>query len=103
MIVAIAVAAAVMPVGNPERAVDCAYGGSNRTAHNSADRPRGTIAVTRSLLGAADQALRVPEMGDSEQCQNDGGACQTEFCGRTGRHRRRSDLRIHLNSWLLGR
>jgi hypothetical protein len=92
-----------MPVGNSERAVDGADGGSNRAAHDSTDRPRGTIAFARALLGAADQALGVPEMGDREQCQNDRRACQAQLGGRTGRHGRRPDLRIHLNSWLLGR
>jgi hypothetical protein len=102
VVVAIIKAAAVMPVGNPERAVDCADGGSNRATDDSADRARGTIALARALLFAPDQALRMSEMRHREQCQNDGCAGQTELCGRNSRHRQRPALRIHLNSWLLG-
>jgi hypothetical protein len=103
VIVAVTVAAAVMPVGNPERAIDGADSGSNRAAHDGTDRSGGAFALARAALFAADQALRMPEMGDREQRQNDCRACQAKLCGRTGRHCRCPDLRIHVKSWLLGR
>ena len=48
------------------RAHRAAHTRADRSADDSADRARGTAALTRALLGAANDALRVSDMRDRQ-------------------------------------
>jgi hypothetical protein len=72
-IVAIVKAAASMPPAmrpNSEHAIDRAHRTADtradRSADDGADRAGRTAALARALLGAADDALRVPDMRDRQ-------------------------------------
>jgi hypothetical protein len=102
VIVAIVIAAAaIATIRNPEHALDGAHraadAGADRAAHHAAHRAGDPVAFPGALLGAAHDALRMPDLGDSEQCENDGRNCKIELHGQTGWQRRCRGL--HLNSF----
>jgi hypothetical protein len=71
---------------------------ADRTSDDGADRTGGTSALARAFLGASDDALRTPEMGDRQQGQSDCRSRQMKLEGKAARQRQRPDLRLHLNS-----
>ena len=73
-------AAAMVPATgrDAEHAIDRAHraadGGTNRGAHGRTDRARDAATFIFSLLGTADNALRVCQMRDGEQPERE---CQS--------------------------
>src|SRR3984893_13403998 len=104
MVIVKAAAAIVTPIGNPEHAIHGAHGsadaGSDRAANQSAHRTGGPVAFIRTFLGAAHDALRVPDMGNRQQAESECSTRKIESDRRTGRQRRCLDLRrrFHLDS-----
>jgi hypothetical protein len=108
-IVAIVKAAASMPPAmrpNSEHAIDRAHRTADtradRTADDGTDRTGRTGALARTSLGTADDALRVPDMGDRQQGESQCRRRKQGLCRRTGRRtgwqRHCPDLRVHLDS-----
>src|ERR1700688_805278 len=97
MAVAIVITAAavamtiVAMIGNAEHAVDgtdCAADAcTDCAADHRTDRTRRAAALARTFLRAADDALRVPEMGDREPRQRGGGCSTVTPRPRAGRQR----------------
>src|ERR1700730_4533373 len=76
MVVAVVIAAAaIAAIADPEHASDRAHGaadtGADCAADHTADRPGDPVAFPRALLGAAHDALGMPEPGKRQDCQND--------------------------------
>jgi hypothetical protein len=94
------VAAIMTPIGNPEHAINgthsAADAGADRAANHTAYRTGGPVAFIRAFLRTADDALRMPELGDREQRQGDGRNRKTEPDGQTGGQSRCLDFRLHL-------
>ena len=69
-------AASMVPAMRPnseyaiDRAHRAAHTRANRSADDSTDRSGGTAALARALLGAANDALRVPDMRHRQQRQS---------------------------------
>ena len=72
--------------------------GADRAAHHGADRTRRAAAFAGAFLRAADDALRMAEMGYGKQGQDKSRGGKLNFKGRVDRQRRCPDLHLHLNS-----
>ncbi len=75
MIVAIVeAAAAIAAIRNSEYAIHGAHrtpnAGTDRSANKPAHRTGGPVALVRALLRAAHNTLRMPELGDRQQCKS---------------------------------
>jgi hypothetical protein len=72
----IVIAVAVMMPVRLEHALDCAHGtadaGANRASDHPADGACDPVAFGRALLGAADDALGVADMGHGDERQRQG-------------------------------
>jgi hypothetical protein len=107
-IVAVIIAAAAMTappaaIRNPEYALNgshrAADAGAHRATNYAAHRAGNSIAFVCALLRASDKALRMPELRDREQCENDCRSRKIKSYGQTGRQRRCLDpVLFHLNS-----
>ena len=89
MIVAVVIAAAAIAgsrIGNPEYAIHgadrAADAGADRAADHTADRTGGPVAFVGAFLGAADDALRMSDMGNREQGEGNSRSCQIDFSGK---------------------
>ena len=87
-------------LGNPEHAIhraDCTtHTRADRTSDDRADRTGSAPALAGTFLRAADNALRMPEMGYRQQGQCDRGGCQMKLVGKAARQRQRPDLRLFI-------
>src|SRR5258708_29556797 len=96
-----AAATIMTPIGNPEHAFDgshrAADAGADRAANHSAHRTGGPVTFVCALLRAAHDALRMPDLGDREQCERDGRDTKIQFCRGAGRQGKCRGL--HLNSF----
>jgi hypothetical protein len=71
---------------------------ANRTADDGTDRTGRPAALARTLLGTANDALRVPDMGDRQHGESQCRRRKQGFCRRTSWQRHCPDLRVHLDS-----
>jgi hypothetical protein len=55
---------------------------ADRASDDGADRTGRTSALARAFLGATDDALRMPEMGDRQQGQSDRRSRQVKLEGK---------------------
>jgi len=104
-IVAVVEAAAAVPpvamrnseyaVHSADRAADT---GADRAAHDSTDRTRRAATFAGPFLRAADNPLRMAEMGYSKQGEDNSRRGKLNFRGRVDGQRRCPDLRLHLNA-----
>ena len=94
---------AVMTVGNAEHTLDR----TNRAAHTGADRAtnhaaHGTgdpVTLIGAFLGAAYDALGVAGLGQRQQGEQEGGGCEQQTGGHTGRRLGSGDTSfVHLRS-----
>jgi hypothetical protein len=92
---------AIAAIRNPEHAINGTHGaadaGADRAANHAAYRTGGPVALIRAFLRTADDALRMPELGDREQRQSDGRNGKTKPDGQTGGQSQCLDLRLHLD------
>ena len=105
-VIAVVIAAAavtVVTVGNAEHTLDCTNGAadtgsddaSDCTAHGAGD----PVALVRAFLGTTDDALGVAGLRQRQQREPDGGSCERQADGQTGRRRRGGDTDfVHLGS-----
>src|SRR5712664_3554037 len=96
-------AAAIAAIVNPEHALDGAHrptdAGSNRAADHTAYGAGDPVAFPGAFLRAANDTLRMPDMGNRQQCEHDGRDTKIEFCGKADRKHRCIDPDLlHLNS-----
>ena len=80
------------------RANRAADPGADRTTHDSTDRTRRAAAFAGAFLRAADDPLRMAEMGYGKQGQDKSRGGELSFKGRVDWQRRCPDLHLHLNS-----
>jgi hypothetical protein len=104
-IVAVVEAVAAMPpvpMRNSEYAVHradrTADPGADRAAHDSTDRTRRAATFAGAFLRAADNPLRMAEMGYGKQGQDKSRGGKLSFRARVDWQRRCPDLHLHLNS-----
>jgi hypothetical protein len=71
-----AAATIMAPIGNPEHAFNGSHratdAGADRAANHAAHWTGGPVTFVCTLLRAAHDALRMPDLGDREQCKRDG-------------------------------
>jgi hypothetical protein len=97
-------AMAVMPIampGDTEHAVNRTDGSadsrSDRTAHHGANRAGRAAALSRTLLGTADDALGAPDRRGRSQSQGKRRSSKIKPLGEAGRQRQCPDIRFHFN------
>src|ERR1700722_14243907 len=87
IVASVEAAAAIMTaVGNTEHAVHGAHRAADTSAdcaaNHAADRTGNPVTLVGSLLGAANDALRMPELGDREQDERQSGDGKIESHGQ---------------------
>ncbi|MBR0992729.1 hypothetical protein JQ580_18605 [Bradyrhizobium japonicum] len=105
-VVAVVIAAAAMTVvtvGNAEDAFDSTNGAAHACTDDASDRatngPGNPVALVRAFLGAPDDSLGVAGLRQRQQREQDGGGCERQADGQTGRRRRGGDTGfVHLRS-----
>jgi hypothetical protein len=110
MIVVVVPIMTVIPIAtNSEYAIDSTHRaadtGADRTANDGAHRACRTATLTRAVLSAAlhaaDDALRMADMGHGEQRENECCGCKRKLDAQAGCRRHCDRLRrvhpVHLN------
>src|ERR1700694_1154631 len=107
MIVPIVIAAAaIATIPDPEHAFDrshrAADTGTDCAANHTTDGAGNPVTLAGAFLRAAHDALRMPELGNREQRENE---CRSrkEFYRHSGRQARCHGPGLHVNSLVLGR